>query len=115
MRDGDRVVVAADDEGRAFDMMELIEGDVGLIIVQVDDLLLTDRFGGAGLFVNVYVFLCDQPEYEGGETEGVGRQVGACEGHFFDLFRMADGHLQCNFSAQTVTKYIGTVCFKIFQ
>lgn len=35
MGDGDGVVVAADHEGRAGDLVELGEGDIGLVVVQV--------------------------------------------------------------------------------
>ena len=36
MGDGDGVMVAADDEGRAVDLVELVEGDMGLIEVEVE-------------------------------------------------------------------------------
>jgi len=35
MGDGDGVVVAADDEGRAGDLVELGQGDIGLVIVKI--------------------------------------------------------------------------------
>ena len=88
---GDGVVVAADHQGRAGDVVQLVEGDIGLIEVEVDDLLFVLVFGCPWLFGQAAVFCFDQVKDEGRQAGGVGPEVGAGEGHLFHFVGMADG------------------------
>lgn len=91
---GDHIVVTADHQRGAGYLMELIEGDMGMIKVEIDHLLPGLCVGSLGLFVNVDMFLDDLSIDERGEAERVRSQVGAGEGHLFDLVGMADREQQ---------------------
>ncbi len=90
MLDGDDVVVAADDEGRAADLVELVEGDMRLIEVKVEDFLSIFIFGGFWSFEKVIVTILHEVIDEGGEAGGIGPEVGAGKGHLPDLIGVAD-------------------------
>jgi len=95
MGDGDGVVVAADDEGRAVDLVELAEGDIGLVEIEVDDLEGVIFLSVPMHFYQFVVFALDEMEDKGGQAGGIRPEVGAGEGHLFDFFGMTDSEENC--------------------
>lgn len=91
MRDGDRVVVAADDQSRAVDLVELIEGDMGLIEVEVENFLCIFVFRRFWFFEKVFVAILYKVIDKRGEAGGIGPKVGAGKGYLPDLIGVADG------------------------
>lgn len=91
MQHGNCIVVAADDQGGAGDLMQLVEGDMRLVVVQIDDLLPGLCLRGARLFEQAFVLIFDQVKYVGCKAERIGCEVGAGERHFLYLVGMADG------------------------
>lgn len=91
MGDGDGIVVAADDEGGAFDLMKLVEGDMRLVKVEVDDLEFVVFASGPMQLYQLVVFGLNEMEDEGGQAGGIGPEVGAGESHLLNLIGMADG------------------------
>jgi len=72
MEDRDGVVVAADDERGAGDVMQLVQGNMRLIEVQVRDLELSFDLGCRRLFVEGDISPLNQIPYKRCEAGGIG-------------------------------------------
>ena len=91
MWDGDDVMVAADDQGWALDLVELVEGDMGLVEVEVENFLCIFISRSFWSFEKVVVTVLHEVINVWGEAGGIGPEVGAGKGHLPDLIGVADG------------------------
>lgn len=94
MGNGDDVVVAADHQGWAGDVVQLVERDMGLVQVEVNDLKLVLYLRRLRFFEQAGLLVFHEVIDEWGHAGRIGPEVGAGKSHFFDFIGMADSQQQ---------------------